>query len=171
MDCKVISLQLIKINEKKNLYGKMTMIKCYMKKVWYVYGQGWNSTKLKSICVKHEESGVSLFPAFYIFHSYHYHHDDDYHGRGKTHLFLSCAASALVLTKYFQAAPMVSTLTPFPPQQFPLLPTWLLLSSIRVEAFNILSGNTQPTMYIRKGLSPNNWITTESLFWRIWSFS
>ena len=69
MDCKVISLQLIKINEKKNLYGKITMIKCYMKKVWYVYGQGWNSRKLKSICVKHEESGVSLFPAFYIFHT------------------------------------------------------------------------------------------------------
>ena len=39
MDCKVISLQLIKINEKKNLYGKMTMIKCHMKKVRYVYGQ------------------------------------------------------------------------------------------------------------------------------------
>ena len=32
-------------------------------------GKGWNSRKLKSICVKHEESGVSLFPAFYIFHT------------------------------------------------------------------------------------------------------
>ena len=135
-------------------------------------GTGWNSRELKSICVRHQDSGVSLVSCFPCFpHCYHYYYGDDHNGRGKNNVFFSCATSVLVLTKYFHAAPMVSTLTQFPPHQFPLLPTWLLLSSIRVEAFNILPGNTQPTMYIRKGLPPNNWITTESLFRRIWSFS